>query len=64
LESAKIGQCHKYKEYEIKPTNTIGLKLNTRMAIVGGPSKPPAMINAAPKQGKSAASPGNAVALV
>src|SRR5580692_5533048 len=55
------GQCHRYKEYEIIPMNTIGRR-DKALPTTDVPDFPAAMTKTAPTHGSNAATPGNGVA--
>ena len=55
------GQCHRYTEYEIRPSQRTGASPSTTVAPPAPPPIPPAMTSAVPPTGSIAADPGKAV---
>src|ERR1700727_687434 len=60
--STRTGQCHRYHEYEIRPTARIGDNPRTRPHPCDGVAQPAPITSAAPSVGNSAALPGYRVA--
>src|SRR5580693_2086439 len=59
--SSSTGQCHRYHEYETRPTARIAGWHNTRPAPMAPVAQPPPITSAVPSTGMSAAVPGYGV---
>ncbi len=58
LASSATGQCHKYHEYDTRPTACIGRNARTRPTPRVGAAQPTPITSAVLSTGNSAAVPG------